>query len=110
MPPMDRHRRTRAPLALLLVFALILAALPLAPVARAMACTVTSAADSGPNTLRAALGNSDNFASLIGGCTAIGFNLPGAGPWTITLAGALPQIARDLAITGPGKDALIIQG
>jgi hypothetical protein len=43
-------------------------------------------------------------------CAAIEFDLPGAGPWTITLASALPTINRDLTITGPGRDLLTISG
>src|SRR4051794_11219263 len=107
---MARHRPIRATLALLLALTLALTALPLAPVARAAACAVTSAADSGPGTLRAALANSDNFAALGGGCTAITFDVAAMGGGTIILASRLPLIARDLTIAGPGVGGLTIQG
>ncbi len=99
-------RRARLPLAALLLLALLAAALPAATPARAAGCVVTRAADGaapGPaGSLRAALTDP--------GCDAITFALPGAGPWTIALAGPLPDIGRPLAVTGPGSAALTIQG
>src|SRR5690242_20266466 len=70
----------RYAVALLLALALLLPGLAAAPLARAAACTVTSAADSGPGTLR------DAFNSTkVTGCTSITFSLPGSAPWVITL-------------------------
>src|SRR5262245_11358388 len=86
------RRRPRSPrpprplVALALALALTLPGLALAPPARAAACVVTSTADHGDNTLRAAIDNSDNFAFKVTGCTTISFALPGAAPWFITLA------------------------
>jgi parallel beta-helix repeat protein len=72
---------------------------------------VTSAADSGPGTLREAIGlaNASPAADEIVFDTANLF----ATPQTIPLASALPQIAAGggpLTITGPGQDQLTVDG
>jgi hypothetical protein len=96
------RRYPRAFLALLLALALLAPTLALTPAARAAACVVTVATDDilhpPGGSLRQKL--ADNA------CTTITFQ-PGLG--TITLAGTLP-IYRAVTVTGPGKDALTIQG
>jgi hypothetical protein len=107
MATLAAPRRGRA-LAVLLACLLALGGLlggPAIPVGAA-GCVVTSAANAGAGTLRAALGNTDGFAN----CTAITFALPGGGPWTIDLTGPLPLVDRALTITGPGPTRLGIHG
>lgn len=70
-------------------------------VVRAATCTVTSTADAGNNTLRAAIGQTDNFTS---GCDTITITATG----TITLASDLPTVARTVSVTGPGAATLTI--
>jgi hypothetical protein len=98
---MTRATMTNLPrrlLVALLALALLVPSLALMPPAvRAAACAVTSTADSGANTLRAAL--------LDGNCSAITISATG----TIALATPLPNIARPLTIQGPGRDSLTIQ-
>src|SRR5688572_24922441 len=85
--------------ALILLILPILGALPVNT--RAATITVTSTADSGAGTLRAAL------ASAANGDT-INFSLPT--PATITLTNGELFITNDLAITGPGAVNLAIGG
>jgi hypothetical protein len=67
--------------------------------ASAATCTVTSTADSGAGTLRSCL------LTYAAGDT---INLTGTG--TITLASALPAIAQNVTIAGPGASQLTISG
>lgn len=64
---------------------------------RATTCTVTSPADSGTGTLRAAIANST--------CDTINFNLTSA----ITLTSGELFIGRNLTISGPGPNLLTVQ-
>ena len=69
--------------------------------ARAATFVVTSPADAGTGTLRAAISNA-NFSA---GADVIEFNLPGGGPFTISPLTALPTITETVAIdatTQPG--------
>jgi titin len=69
--------------------------------ARAATFVVTSPADVGAGTLRAAISNA-NFSA---GADVIQFNLPGGGPFTISPLTALPTIAETVVIdatTQPG--------
>ena len=56
---------------------------------------VTSASDSGPNTLRAAITASDGDTAQV---NTISFNIPGSGVQTINLASALPNITSPVII------------
>jgi len=58
--------------------------------------TVTNTNDSGAGSLRDAMtvANSDSGDT-------INFNIPGAGPFTITLASTLPAVASSMTISGP---------
>jgi CSLREA domain-containing protein len=94
------------------------AAVMLAPLAT---ITVNSTADGAPAnngacTLREALMNANGANQSVstdcaaGGTTTntITFNLP-AGPQTVNLTGALPDITRSLTITGPGAGLLNVR-
>lgn len=83
-----------------LVCGIVCAALPAPDPAAAASCTVTTLADSGGGSLRTALADE--------GCGSIGFQTGLTG--TITLQSALPTIARNLAIAGPGAGSLAISG
>lgn len=58
--------------------------------------TVSSAADSGPGSLRSIIGLANNAA----GDAIINFNIPGGCPQQINLASALPTIAKTVRIEG----------
>ncbi|MFN8516824.1 MAG: hypothetical protein U0232_01350 [Thermomicrobiales bacterium] len=60
---------------------------------------VTSTADSGASTLRAAIDNTNGFSN----CDSITFSLPN--PSRITLTTGQLNIDRNLTITGPGAAA-----
>src|SRR5262245_18855049 len=90
------HHRIRGLLALLVALALL--ALPALP-ARAAGFTVTTLADSGPGSLRQAIG----LANVTSGADTITFGVSG----TIVLASTLPAIADDLAIDGTGQSITI---
>ena len=76
--------------------------------AEAATYTVTSTADSGPGSLRAAI----TAANLDTSPDTINFNLSGSAPWTITLSGTPLGITGSggLAIDGPGAGALSVVG
>lgn len=84
---MRRYRRL--PPALLL---LALIAVP----AQGVIFTVTTTADSGAGSLRQAITDANGNA----GPDDIAFNIPGAGPHTITLLSILPQITSPVTIDG----------
>jgi len=64
--------------------------------ASAATFAVSSAADSGPGSLRQAI----TEANAAGGSNTVTFAISGAGPHTITLASALPGIGGSLVIDG----------
>src|SRR5947209_8359715 len=66
--------------------------------------TVTTLADSGPGSLRAAV----QLANQIQGADSIAFNLP-AGPQTIALLSPL-NVTDSLTVTGTGAQTLTIDG
>ncbi|MFN8538481.1 MAG: choice-of-anchor Q domain-containing protein [Thermomicrobiales bacterium] len=70
--------------------------------ASAAGCVVTSTADSGAGTLRAAIDNTNGFSN----CDSITFSLPN--PSRITLTTGQLNISRNLTITGPGAAALTV--
>lgn len=70
---------------------------------------VTSAADSGPGTLRDILGQA-NAEPAANGINGIQFNLPGPGPYLITLASGLPAITGNVCILGPSDSPLTVDG
>ena len=84
----------------------LLPALVAPPPARAATCTVTTAANAGAGSLRAAVDRTDDFSGS--DCATVDFALPGPQPWTITLASGL-FINRDVAISGPGAANLIVR-
>ena len=65
---------------------------------------VTSAADSGPGTLRGALGEANGAAGLSG----IQFRLPGTDP--VTLLSTLPPVTGRICILGPYGSSLTVDG
>lgn len=67
---------------------------------------VTSAADSGPGTLRDILSQANTFPGVNG----IQFGLPGPGPYTITLQSMLPAITGNICILGPYQSPLTLDG
>ena len=67
--------------------------------AYAQTCTVSSTADSGANTLRSCLTSPTSGVAITISATG-----------TITLASALPPIAVDLTIIGPGANQLTVSG
>jgi Bacterial Ig-like domain (group 3)/MBG domain (YGX type) len=77
----------------------VLAGLLIPAAAHASTCTVSSTADSGSGTLRACITSAGSGDTI--DITATG---------TITLASALPAIATNLTITGPGANQLTISG
>jgi hypothetical protein len=79
--------------------ALVLALFP--ATAAAGSFLVTSAADSGPGSLRAAIA----VANTNPGPDTIAINVTG----TIDLAEALPDVSDDVAIKGPGADRLTVR-
>lgn len=85
-------------------------ALVVAAPAAAVTPVVTSTADDGggtETTLREAI-----EAIAAGGAGAdnvVTFDLPGAGPWTISLLSSLPDIQYTTSIEGPGADLLTIE-
>lgn len=88
------HRRLLRTIAAL---TLLLTALP-SPAQAQTTITVTSSADSGAGTLRAAI----TTANSTPGPNIISFAIPGAGPWTIRLARALPELSDGgTTIDGP---------
>jgi hypothetical protein len=71
---------------------------PTPPHGAAQAQTVTSTANAGPGTLRAAINQANANANL----SVIDFNLPGAGVNTITPANNLPVLVFPVEIDGAG--------
>jgi hypothetical protein len=72
-----------------------------------MVITVTSTADSGPNTLREAIGVANAATQPV----EIKFDLPGAATITLTSAELeLTNTAEPIAIEGPGADELTVDG
>jgi hypothetical protein len=67
---------------------------------------VTSAADTGPGTLRDILAQ----ASAFPGVNGIQFALPGPGPYTITLQSTLPAVTGNICILGPYASPLTVDG
>src|SRR5262249_17764118 len=65
--------------------------------------TVSSLADTGPSTLRAAITTADSGASS--NTYAINFSVTG----TITLESALPDLSNSIAIQGPGAASLTVR-
>lgn len=67
---------------------------------RASAATfvVTNANDSGPGSLRQAILNANNQA----GADVITFNIPGIGPFVITVASSLPALTDGAGVTIDG--------
>jgi parallel beta-helix repeat protein len=86
---------SRIGLALALVVALIALLVPVSPIS-ANTFTVSTTADSGPGSLRAAI----ESANLTSAKDTIKFAIPGAGPHTIVLASDLPGITRPVIIDG----------
>ncbi|MGH9457275.1 MAG: choice-of-anchor Q domain-containing protein [Thermoanaerobaculia bacterium] len=80
----------------------LLAALLVAVAAPAADFTVTTLADAGPGSLRAAMED----ANALPGADAISFAATG----TIALASSLPSITDDLTIDGPGAASLTVAG
>ena len=74
---------------------------PVAPNAPAANFTVTNLSDSGANSLRQAITD----ANAAAGADTITFTVTG----TINLASALPAIAQDVTITGPGATAMTVR-
>jgi hypothetical protein len=100
----SRHRGApwmRLFLALLLALG-ALASLAPSPAAAAT-LLVTNTNNSGAGSLRQTMLN-----AAVG--DTIAFDLPGSGPWTITLTSGLPTIINTLNIQGPGKNQLTVQG
>ncbi|HJQ71463.1 MAG TPA: FG-GAP-like repeat-containing protein [Blastocatellia bacterium] len=73
--------------------------LAVVPSAAASTFTVTNTADSGAGSLRQAILNANSSA----GPDQILFNIPGAGPHTISLASALPTISDPVTISGSSQ-------
>ncbi|NUT44097.1 MAG: hypothetical protein HOV86_29290, partial [Thermoactinospora sp.] len=79
-----------------------------APAAAAVGCpapvafTVLNANDSGANSLRRAIQDANATPNAPAGCPAdaIEFNLPGAGPFVITLLSDLPAITDPVNVRG----------
>jgi hypothetical protein len=67
---------------------------------------VTSAADSGPGTLRDILAQ----ANLLPGVNGIQFALPATGPHTIILQTPLPAVTGKVRILGPSDSPLTVDG
>ncbi|HWO82765.1 MAG TPA: choice-of-anchor Q domain-containing protein [Solirubrobacterales bacterium] len=88
------------PLRLLGLLVVILACLP-AAAAGAVSYAVTNTADSGPGSLRAAIQASNDPAAP----DAISISATG----TIQLATALPAIADDVTVAGPGAGSLALE-
>ena len=88
------HRPSKALLVVIVVFGLGL----ILPVKAAYAATytVTNTADSGAGSLRQAIIDANNSF----GSDTITFNIPGAGPHTITLTTELPSITSPVIIDG----------
>ena len=63
--------------------------------------TVTTTADAGAGSLRAAI----TAANASAGADSIEFDIPGAGVRTINLASALPAITGQVTIKGPRSPA-----
>jgi parallel beta-helix repeat protein len=92
---------SRIGLALALVIALIALLVPVSPIS-ANTFTVSTTADSGPGSLRAAI----ESANLTSAKDTIKFAIPGAGPHTIVLASDLPGITRPVIIDGTTQPTL----
>src|SRR5256885_2248119 len=89
-------RRTRLPVVVMLVAAMLVAPLPFgARQAAGATIAVTNTADSGPGSLRGAI----NFADDVSG-TTITFAIDGSAPYTIHLLTALPAITLPTVIDG----------
>ena len=98
IPSSARRPAARSVLVVVMIAALVGMAAP----AQAATSTVTSLADSGPGSLRAAILE----ANTAPGEDTIDFSVTG----TITLASALPPISETLTIDGPGATNLTISG
>ncbi len=86
------------------LIAVLSAALVPTEAARAATFTVTTTADSGAGSLRAAITSANATTTP----DLIQFNIPGTGPFTLTPASALPTISQPLTIDGysqPGAAA-----
>src|SRR5690349_9746520 len=101
---MGAWRRAITVLMLAFLAAVVGLILPVGGTVSAAGCLVTSTADGGAGSLRAAIDQTDNFS----GCDTINFNLPDLS--TITLTSGSLNITRNLTITGPGADKLTISG
>ncbi len=102
MPVLEDTRFGWRILATFIIVTLFLAMTPPPPVLSAP-YEVTSTADTGPGTLREAIG----LANALPGADTISFNLSAPGP--ITLTSEIP-ITDDLTITGPGAATLTVSG
>src|SRR5690348_16411964 len=89
-------RKPRGLIAASLLATILLAMQPAILAGAASAITVTTAADSGPGSLREAI----TKANLTAKKDTIKFNIPGIGPHTILLASDLPDITRPVVIDG----------
>jgi hypothetical protein len=67
---------------------------------------VTSTADSGEGSLRAAMVEAGTLSGIVG----IRFQLPTEAPWLITLASPLPPVTTSLSILGPAEKPLALSG
>ncbi len=97
---------------LLLALLLVVLAQPILPFAtpvQAATLTVTKVADTNDGTCDADCSLREAIAAAASGDT-ITFALPGAAPWTITLALGQLTISTNLTIQGPGAASLTISG
>ena len=70
-------------------------------------CRVTSTADSGAGSLRAAITSANTTANVGGVPDIIAFALTGTGPFTIALTSALPTITDPVDIDGYSQSGAI---